>query len=55
MSEIKHLSNLSLENLELRNAKIHVVASDPNISGATYEGRIIYNSTENVLKFHNGT
>ncbi|QDP52688.1 MAG: hypothetical protein GOVbin3171_49 [Prokaryotic dsDNA virus sp.] len=54
MSEIKHLSNLSLENLELRNAKIHVVASDPNISGATYEGRIIYNSTENVLKFHNG-
>ncbi len=54
MSEIKYLSNLSLENLELRNAKVHVVSSDPSLSGATYEGRIIYNSTENVLKFHNG-
>jgi hypothetical protein len=54
MSEIKYLSNISLENLELRNAKVHVVSSDPTLAGATYEGRIIYNSSENVLKFHNG-
>lgn len=54
MSTIKYLSNISLENLELQNAKIQVVASDPVLSGSTYEGRIIYNSTDNAIKFHNG-
>ena len=54
MATIKYLSNISLENLELQNAKIQVVASDPVIAGSTYEGRIIYNSTDNALKFHNG-
>ena len=54
MSTIKYLSNISLENLELQNAKLQVVASDPVLSGATYEGRVIYNSTDNAIKFHNG-
>lgn len=54
MATIKYLSNISLENLELQNAKLQVVASDPVLSGATYEGRVIYNSTDNAIKFHNG-
>lgn len=54
MSTIKYLSNISLENLELQNAKLQVVASDPVLSGATYEGRVIYNSTDDAIKFHNG-
>ena len=51
---IKFLHNISLENLELKNAKLDVVSSDPNLQGATYEGRVIYNSTDNAIKYHNG-
>ena len=51
---IKFLHNISLENLELKNAKLDVVSSDPNLQGASYEGRVIYNSTDNAIKYHNG-
>jgi len=51
---IKFLHNISLENLELKNAKIDVVTSDPVLAGPTYEGRLIYNSSDNAIKFHNG-
>lgn len=51
---IKFLHNISLENLELKNAKIDVVTSDPVIAGSSYEGRLIYNSSDNAIKFHNG-
>ena len=51
---IKFLHNISLENLELKNAKIDVVTSDPVIAGSSYEGRLIYNSNDNAIKFHNG-
>jgi len=51
---IKFLHNISLENLELKNAKLDVVSSDPNLQGADYEGRVIYNSTDNAIKYHNG-
>ena len=54
MADIKFLNNISLENLQLNNAKLQVVASDPELSGATYEGRVIYNSADNAIKFHNG-
>jgi hypothetical protein len=54
MADIKFLNNISLENLQLNNAKLQVVASDPVLSGADYEGRVIYNSTDNSIKFHNG-
>ena len=54
MADIKFLNNISLENLQLNNAKLQVVASDPTLSGADYEGRVIYNSTDNAIKFHNG-
>lgn len=54
MADIKFLNNISLENLQLNNAKLQVVATDPTIAGASYEGRVIYNSTDNAIKFHNG-
>ena len=54
MADIKFLNNISLENLQLNNAKLQVVATDPTLAGASYEGRVIYNSTDNAIKFHNG-
>ncbi len=54
MADIKFLNNISLENLQLNNAKLQVVATDPVLAGASYEGRVIYNSTDNAIKFHNG-
>ena len=52
---IKFLNNISLENLELQNAKLHLVDStNPNITGPTYEGRVIYNKQDNAIYFHNG-
>ena len=52
---IKFLHNISLENLELKNAKLDVVTSDPTYVGTDYEGRVIYNSSDNAIKFHNGS
>lgn len=52
---IKFLHNISLENLELKNAKLDVVTSDPTYVGSDYEGRVIYNSSDNAIKFHNGS
>ena len=54
MADIKFLNNISLENLQLNNAKLQVVSTDPELAGSTYEGRVIYNSTDNAIKFHNG-
>ena len=54
MADIKFLNNISLENLQLNNAKLQVVASDPTLSGADYVGRVIYNSTDYAIKFQNG-
>lgn len=55
MADIKFLNNISLENLQLNNAKLQVVSTDPTITGTNYEGRVIYNSTDNAIKFHNGS
>ena len=52
---IKFLHNISLENLELKNAKLDVVTSDPTYVGTDFEGRVIYNSSDNAIKFHNGS
>ena len=54
MADIKFLNNISLENLQLNNAKLQVVSTDPTLAGSTYEGRVIYNSSDNAIKFHNG-
>ena len=34
MADIKFLNNISLENLQLNNAKLQVVATDPTLAGA---------------------
>ena len=49
---IKHLANLDLNNNEIKNVKIDVVQSDPSSNLA--EGRIIYNSQEDLMKFYDG-
>lgn len=48
---IKHLANLDLNNNEIKNVKIDVVGTDPSGMGAANEGRIIYNSQEDDMKF----
>jgi len=49
---IKYLNNVDLSKNQLQNAVIQVLASDP--SGAV-AGQVYYNSTDNVLKYYNGT
>lgn len=49
----KILTNLDLTKNQLLNAVIQKVASDP--STKLMAGWIIYNTTENVIKFYNGT
>lgn len=50
---IKHLANLDLNNNEIKNVKIDVVTSDPSSNLA--EGRIIYNSQTDLMKFYDGS
>ena len=51
MAELKYAVHLNLNENELQNAKMQSLSSDP--SG--FEGHLYYNSSSNVLKFHNGT
>lgn len=48
---IKHLANLDLNNNEIKNVRIDVVTSDPTGFGANEEGRIIYNSQDDEMKY----
>lgn len=50
---IKHLANLDLNHNEVKNVKIHVVTADPTTNLA--EGRIIYNSHTNIMKYYDGS
>lgn len=50
---IKHLANLDLNLNEIKNVKIDVVISDPTTDLA--EGRIIYNSQTDLMKYYDGT
>lgn len=52
---IKHLANLDLNNNEIKNVKIDVVTSDPTGFGANQEGRIIYNSQDDEMKYWDGS
>jgi len=49
---IKHLANLDLNHNEVKNVKIDVVTADPTTNLA--EGRVIYNSTTNIMKYYDG-
>ena len=50
---IKHLANLDLNLNEIKNVKIDVVTSDPTTDLA--EGRIVYNSQTDLMKYYDGT
>ena len=50
---MKFVTNLNLNQNELQNGKFQVVASDPTTGN--FEGRLIYQSTEKVIKYHDGT
>jgi hypothetical protein len=49
----KFLTNIDLNQNQLVNAKFEVLATDP--SSGNFEGRLIYNSTEDVIKVWSGT
>jgi len=49
----KFVTNLNLLQNQIINGRFEVVASDPNTDN--FEGRLIYNSTEKVLKWFDGT
>ena len=51
MATVKYLAHIDLNNNQLQNAAMQILSSDP--SG--FEGHLYYNSSSNVLKFHNGT
>ena len=54
MAELKYLAHINLNNNQLQNAAMQILGSDPT-GGDAFEGHLYYNSTSNVLKFHNGT
>jgi hypothetical protein len=49
----KFLTNLDLNQNQLLKAQFESVASDPGTGN--FEGRLIYNSTEKVIKVYTGT
>ena len=49
----KYLSNLDLVQNQILNGRFEVVANDPSTNN--FEGRLIYNSTEKVLKWYTGS
>jgi len=51
MAELKYLAHINLNQNQLQNAAMQILSSDP--SG--FEGHVYYNSSSNVLKFHNGS
>ena len=51
MAELKYLAHINLNNNQLQNAAMQILSSDPT----GFEGHLYYNSSSNVLKFHNGT
>lgn len=50
---IKHLANLDLNHNEIKNVRIDVVTADPSTN--LTEGRIIYNSATDIMKYYDGS
>ena len=48
---IRFLQHISLENNQLQNARLQILATNPT----GVEGQIIYNSTSNSINFHTGS
>tara|TARA_R110002012_G_scaffold1455_19_gene6217 strand:- start:9489 stop:12023 length:2535 start_codon:yes stop_codon:yes gene_type:complete len=55
MASIKHLVDIDLNKNQLTNVTLQHLAGNPGAAGEDYEGRIFYDSDNNVCKFHNGT
>jgi len=51
----KFLTNLNLNQNQLINATFEVLASDPGVGQGNFEGRLIYNSTEDTIKVYSGS
>lgn len=49
----KFLTHIDLNQNELKNGKFEVVGTDPTVGN--FEGRLIYNSTEDTIKVHSGS
>lgn len=54
MAAIKYLQTIDMNNNEIQNVKIHILATDPT-GGDLVEGKFWYNSTTHLLKYYNGT
>lgn len=51
---MQFLTNLNLNGNQLLGLRLEVLASDP-AGGGLYEGRLWFNSTDNLLKYYDGT
>lgn len=51
----KFLTNLNLNQNQLINATFQVLGSDPGVGEGNFEGRLIYNSTEDTIKVWSGS
>ena len=49
----KFVSDIDLNENEIKNAKMEVHSSDPTLGN--FEGRLIYQSTHKTLKVHTGS
>lgn len=52
-TDVTFVTNIDLSDNELRNAKLHILSTDP--ADSPPEGQFIYNSTAKQLKFFNGS
>jgi hypothetical protein len=48
----KFVTNLDLNQNQILNGRLEALASDP--ASGNFEGRMIYNTTEDVIKFYTG-
>jgi|TARA_R110002073_G_scaffold52029_4_gene135903 hypothetical protein len=55
MAEVKFLADINLNKNQLTNVTLQHIAGDPSGGTEAYEGRAFYDSTNKVIKFHNGT
>ena len=55
MAEVKYLADINLNKNQITNVTLQHIAGNPSGSVEAYEGRAFYDSTNKVIKFHNGT
>lgn len=55
MAEVKFLADINLNKNQITNVTLQHIAGNPAGGTEAYEGRAFYDSTNKVIKFHNGT